>query len=98
MTFDYGNNIRGEAKENGVDNAFDFPGFVPAYIRPLFCDGKGPFRWAALSGDPNDIYETDKAILETFPENEALVRWIKLAQEKVHFQGLPSQNLLVRLW
>lgn len=91
ITFDYGNNIRGEAKENGVENAFDFPGFVPAYIRPLFCDGKGPFRWAALSGDPNDIYETDNAILETFPENEALVRWIKLAQEKVHFQGLPSR-------
>lgn len=91
VTFDYGNNIRGEAKENGVDNAFDFPGFVPAYIRPLFCDGKGPFRWVALSGDPNDIYETDKAILETFPENEALVRWIKLAQRKVHFQGLPSR-------
>ena len=91
VTFDYGNNIRGEAKENGVENAFDFPGFVPAYIRPLFCDGKGPFRWAALSGDPNDIYETDKAILETFPENEALVRWIKLAQKKVQFQGLPSR-------
>ncbi len=91
VTFDYGNNIRGEAKENGVENAFDFPGFVPAYIRPLFCDGKGPFRWVALSGDPNDIYETDKAILETFPENEALVRWIKLAQKKVHFQGLPSR-------
>lgn len=91
ITFDYGNNIRGEAKENGVENAFDFPGFVPAYIRPLFCDGKGPFRWAALSGDPNDIYETDKAVLETFPEDEALVRWIKLAREKVHFQGLPSR-------
>ncbi|MFH2031001.1 MAG: urocanate hydratase [Bacteroidota bacterium] len=91
VTFDYGNNIRGEAKENGVENAFDFPGFVPAYIRPLFCDGKGPFRWVALSGDPNDIYETDKAIIETFPEDEALVRWIKLAQEKVYFQGLPSR-------
>ena len=91
ITFDYGNNIRGEAKENGVNNAFDFPGFVPAYIRPLFCDGKGPFRWAALSGDPNDIYETDKAVLETFPENKALVRWIKMAQEKVAFQGLPSR-------
>ncbi len=91
ITFDYGNNIRGEAKENGVDNAFDFPGFVPAYIRPLFCDGKGPFRWVALSGDPNDIYETDKAVLEAFPENEALVRWIKMAQEKVQFQGLPSR-------
>jgi len=91
ITFDYGNNIRGEAKENGVENAFDFPGFVPAYIRPLFCDGKGPFRWAAISGDPDDIYETDKAILEAFPENKALVRWIKLAQKKVQFQGLPSR-------
>lgn len=91
ITFDYGNNIRGEAKENGVSNAFDIPGFVPEYIRPLFCDGKGPFRWAALSGDPNDIYETDKAVMETFPEDEALVRWIKMAQEKVHFQGLPTR-------
>ncbi len=91
VAFDYGNNIRGEAKDNGVANAFDIPGFVPEYIRPLFEDGKGPFRWAALSGDPKDIYETDKAIIETFPENEALVRWIKLAQEKVHFQGLPSR-------
>ncbi len=91
ITFDYGNNIRGEAKENGVENAFDIPGFVPEFIRPLFNDGKGPFRWAALSGDPNDIYETDKAVIETFPEDEALVRWIKLAQEKVHFQGLPSR-------
>jgi urocanate hydratase len=91
ITFDYGNNIRGEAKENGLTNAFDFPGFVPAYIRPLFCDGKGPFRWVALSGDPNDIYTTDKAVIETFPENEALVRWIKMAQAKVHFQGLPSR-------
>lgn len=91
VTFDYGNNIRGEAKENGVENAFDFPGFVPAYIRPLFNDGKGPFRWAALSGDPNDIYETDKAIIKTFPEDKALIRWIKLAQEKVHFQGMPTR-------
>ncbi|MBK7105881.1 MAG: urocanate hydratase [Ignavibacteriae bacterium] len=91
ITFDYGNNIRGEAKENGVSNAFDFPGFVPAYIRPLFCDGKGPFRWAALSGDPKDIYETDNAIIETFPENNALIRWIKMAQEKVAFQGLPAR-------
>ena len=91
VTFDYGNNIRGEAKENGVENAFDFPGFVPAYIRPLFNDGKGPFRWAALSGDPNDIYETDKAVLEAFPEDHALKRWIKLAQEKVHFQGMPTR-------
>jgi urocanate hydratase len=91
IAFDYGNNIRGEAKDNGLANAFDIPGFVPEYIRPLFCDGKGPFRWAALSGDPKDIYETDKAIMETFPENEALIRWIKLAQEKVHFQGLPAR-------
>ncbi len=91
ITFDYGNNIRGEAKENGVINAFDIPGFVPEYIRPLFCDGKGPFRWAALSGDPNDIYETDKAVLEAFPDDVALNRWIKLAQEKVQFQGLPAR-------
>jgi urocanate hydratase len=91
ITFDYGNNIRGEAKENGVENAFDIPGFVPEFIRPLFNDGKGPFRWAALSGDPKDIYETDKAVIETFPEDEALVRWIKMAQKKVHFQGLPSR-------
>ncbi len=91
IVFDYGNNIRGEAKENGLKNAFDIPGFVPEFIRPLFCDGMGPFRWAALSGDPNDIYETDKAIMETFPEKTSLVNWIKLAQEKVHFQGLPSR-------
>ena len=89
--FDYGNNIRGEAKENGVSNAFDIPGFVPEFIRPLFCDGKGPFRWAALSGKPEDIYETDKAIKETFPENKALCNWIDMAQKKVHFQGLPSR-------
>ena len=91
VAFDYGNNIRGEAKENGLENAFDIPGFVPEYIRPLFCDGKGPFRWAALSGDPKDIYETDKAVIETFPENKALIRWIELAQKKVHFQGLPAR-------
>ncbi|MDX9923936.1 MAG: urocanate hydratase [Ignavibacteriaceae bacterium] len=91
IAFDYGNNIRGEAKENGVMNAFDIPGFVPEYIRPLFCDGKGPFRWAALSGDPNDIYETDRAIVEAFPENKPLIRWIEMAQKKVHFQGLPSR-------
>ncbi|MEG8989930.1 urocanate hydratase [Ignavibacteria bacterium 4148-Me] len=91
VAFDYGNNIRGEAKENGVENAFDIPGFVVEYIRPLFCDGKGPFRWAALSGEPNDIYETDKAVIETFPENKSLVRWIELAQKKVHFQGLPAR-------
>jgi urocanate hydratase len=89
--FDYGNNIRGEAKENGLSNAFDIPGFVPEFIRPLFCDGKGPFRWAALSGKPEDIYETDKAIKETFPENKALCNWIDMAQKKVHFQGLPSR-------
>lgn len=90
-TFDYGNNIRGEAKENGVNNAFDIPGFVPEFIRPLFCDGKGPFRWAALSGKPEDIYATDQAIKETFPENKALCKWIDMAQKKVHFQGLPSR-------
>ncbi|HEY3717251.1 MAG TPA: urocanate hydratase [Jatrophihabitantaceae bacterium] len=89
--FDYGNSIRGEAKEAGYNRAFDFPGFVPAYIRPLFCEGKGPFRWAALSGDPKDIARTDKAILNLFPENESLARWIRLAQEKVHFQGLPAR-------
>ena len=91
ITFDYGNNIRGEAKENGITNAFDIPGFVPEFIRPLFCDGKGPFRWAALSGDPNDIYETDKAVKETFPNNIALMNWFDMAQKKVHFQGLPAR-------
>ncbi|MBP2474515.1 urocanate hydratase [Crossiella equi] len=89
--FDYGNSIRGEAKLGGYDRAFDFPGFVPAYIRPLFCEGKGPFRWAALSGDPKDIEATDRAILELFPENEALRRWITMAQERVEFQGLPAR-------
>jgi len=91
IVFDYGNNIRGEAKENGLTNAFDIPGFVPEFIRPLFCDGMGPFRWAALSGDPNDIYETDKAVMETFPEKKSLINWITMAQKKVHFQGLPSR-------
>lgn len=91
ITFDYGNNIRGEASENGVKNAFDIPGFVPEYIRPLFCDGKGPFRWAALSGDPADIYTTDQAVMDTFPENKPLINWIQQAQKKVHFQGLPSR-------
>jgi urocanate hydratase len=91
ITFDYGNNIRGEAKDHGVENAFDIPGFVPEYIRPLFCDGKGPFRWAALSGDPEDIYITDAAVKEAFPENKALCNWIDTAQKKVHFQGLPSR-------
>ena len=91
ITFDYGNNLRAMAKESGVENAFDFPGFVPAYVRPLFCEGKGPFRWAALSGDPNDIYETDKVILDLFPEDKALHRWINMAQERVEFQGLPAR-------
>ena len=89
--FDYGNSLRGEAELAGYTRAFDFPGFVPAYIRPLFCEGKGPFRWAALSGDPADIAATDQAILELFPQNEALARWISLAEEKVHFQGLPAR-------
>ena len=91
ITFDYGNNIREMAKEGGEENAFDFPGFTPAFIRPLFCEGKGPFRWVALSGDPEDIYTTDRAILEAFPENEALKNWILQAQEKISFQGLPSR-------
>ncbi len=91
ITFDYGNNIRGQALAAGLENAFDFPGFVPAYIRPLFCEGKGPFRWVALSGDPQDIHRIDDEILSMFPEDEALCRWIKLAREKVQFQGLPSR-------
>jgi urocanate hydratase len=91
VAFDYGNNLRGQARDAGVENAFDYPGFVPAYIRPLFCQGKGPFRWVALSGDPEDIYRTDELVLELFPGDEALVRWIKLAQERVAFQGLPSR-------
>jgi urocanate hydratase len=91
VVFDYGNNLRAQAQEAGVENAFDFPGFVPAYIRPQFCEGKGPFRWAALSGDPADIHRTDEAILETFPEEEGLCRWIRLAREQVQFQGLPAR-------
>jgi urocanate hydratase len=91
VTFDYGNNIRAQAKSAGVEDAFDFPGFVPAFVRPLFCEGKGPFRWAALSGDPEDIRRTDSAVLELFPENESLARWIRLAQERVPFQGLPAR-------
>lgn len=92
IAFDYGNNLRGQAfDKRDIKNAFDYPGFVPAYIRPLFCEGKGPFRWAALSGDPADIYETDKVILELFPENKGLARWIKMAQERIEFQGLPSR-------
>jgi urocanate hydratase len=90
-TFDYGNNLRGHAKAAGLANAFDFEGFVPKYIRPLFCEGKGPFRWAALSGDPEDIRVTDEIILELFPEDEALARWIHMAQERVAFQGLPAR-------
>src|SRR5215472_11612497 len=89
--FDYGNSIRGEAEQAGYARAFAFPGFVPAYIRPLFCQGKGPFRWAALSGDPEDIAVTDRTILDLFPGNEALARWIRMAEEKVHFQGLPAR-------
>ena len=89
--FDYGNSLRAEAAEAGLTRAFDYPGFVPAYIRPLFCEGKGPFRWAALSGDPADIARTDRAVLELFPENESLARWITLAQDKVQLQGLPAR-------
>ncbi len=91
VTFDYGNNIRGEAFSNGLKKAFSIPGFVPEYIRPLFCDGKGPFRWAALSGEPDDIYRTDEAVLEAFPENTQLCTWIKKAREEVAFQGLPAR-------
>ncbi len=91
IVFDYGNNLRGQALAAGETHAMDFPGFVPAYIRPLFCRGKGPFRWVALSGDPEDIYRTDEAILELFPEDTALKRWIMLARQKIHFQGLPAR-------
>jgi urocanate hydratase len=91
VVFDYGNNIRAHAREAGVENAFDFPGFVPAFIRPLFCEGKGPFRWAALSGDPEDILKTDAALAELFPEDASLHRWLRLAEQKVPFQGLPAR-------
>lgn len=91
VVFDYGNNLRGGAVEGGEVDAFDFPGFVPAFVRPLFCEGKGPFRWAVLSGDPEDLRKTDEKILELFPEDEALARWIHMAREKIHFQGLPSR-------
>jgi urocanate hydratase len=91
VTFDYGNNIRTEARDNGVENAFDIPGFVPEYIRPLFCEGKGPFRWLALSGDPKDLHRTDELVLELFPHDEHLVRWIRMARERVAFQGLPAR-------
>jgi urocanate hydratase len=90
-TFDYGNNLRGQAQAAGVTNAFDYPGFVPAYIRPMFCEGRGPFRWAALSGDPSDIYATDQEVLKLFPEDPVLGRWIPLARERVRFQGLPAR-------
>ena len=91
ITFDYGNNLRGEAKANGFENAFDIPGFVPEYVRPLFCEGKGPFRWVALSGNPEDIYRTDEAIMNAFPDDKLLHKWLKAAKEKVHFQGLPAR-------
>jgi urocanate hydratase len=91
IPFDYGNNLRGQAIKAGVDNAFDVLGFVPLYIRPLFCEGRGPFRWAALSGDPADIKATDEAILELFPDDKPLARWIRMAQKRVEFQGLPSR-------
>jgi len=89
--FDYGNSIRDEARLGGFGRAFEFPGFIPAYIRPLFCEGKGPFRWVALSGDPKDIHATDKAVLDLFPDNEHLRRWITMAQDRVAFQGLPAR-------
>jgi urocanate hydratase len=91
VTFDYGNNIRTQAKKAGVEDAYRIPGFVPEYIRPLFCEGRGPFRWAALSGDPEDIYRTDRLVRELFPHNESLARWISLARERIHFQGLPAR-------
>jgi urocanate hydratase len=91
ITFDYGNNIRAQAQKAGIKNAFDIPGFVPEYIRPLFCEGRGPFRWVALSGDPADIARTDKLALELFPRNHTLSRWMKLAKERIHYQGLPAR-------
>jgi urocanate hydratase len=91
VTFDYGNNLRGQAQKNGLENAFAFPGFVPAYIRPLFCEGKGPFRWAALSGDPKDIHVTDEIVKKEFSYDPHLINWIDMAHKKVAFQGLPSR-------
>src|SRR2546430_11645193 len=91
ITFDYGNNIRTFAFQQGVKNAYDFPGFVPAYIRPLFCEGRGPFRWVALSGEPSDIHVTDDLVLELFPDNHILRRWIHLARKRIKFQGLPAR-------
>src|SRR6185295_2809974 len=90
VAFDYGNNLRAQAQETGVANAFDYPGFVPAFIRPQFCEGRGPFRWAALSGDPEDIARTDRAVLELFPGDTRLQRWLEMAEERVAFQGLPA--------
>src|SRR5438270_403894 len=92
-TFDYGNNIRQVAKDEGVEHAFDFPGFVPAYVRPLFCRGIGPFRWAALSGDPEDIYRTDAKVKELIPDDPHLHRWLDMARERIAFQGLPARVL-----
>ena len=89
--FDYGNSIRDEARQGGYERAFEFPGFVPAYIRPLFCEGQGPFRWAALSGDPKDIAATDGAVMELFPDNDRLQKWMRGAQERIAFQGLPAR-------
>jgi urocanate hydratase len=91
VVFDYGNNLRGQAQKAGMTGAFEIGGFVPLYIRPLFCEGKGPFRWAALSGDPEDIFTTDRALMELFPEDAALARWLTMAQERVAFQGLPAR-------
>jgi urocanate hydratase len=91
VTFDYGNNLREFARQGGEEDAFNFPGFTPAYIRPLFCEGKGPFRWVALSGDPEDIYTTDRALMEAFPENKHLINWLEKAQQKISFQGLPAR-------
>jgi urocanate hydratase len=91
VTFDYGNNLRTQAKKAGVENAFDIPGFVPEYIRPLFCEGRGPFRWVALSGDPEDIYRTDRLAAELFPHDETLARWLPLARKRIQFQGLPAR-------
>src|SRR4029453_5426583 len=91
ITFDYGNNIRAQAQKAGIKNAFDIPGFVAEYIRPLFCEGRGPFRWVALSGDPADIARTDKLALDLFPKNQTLPRWMKLAKERILYQGLPSR-------
>jgi urocanate hydratase len=91
ITFDYGNNLRAQAQKAGVANAFDIPGFVPEYIRPLFCEGRGPFRWVALSGDPEDIYRTDRLAAELFPHDETLARWLPLARQRIHFQGLPAR-------